>query len=356
MSLSTQSTIDGFAEAIREAGARKAALRIRGGGTKDFYGGELRGDVLDMCGYAGVVDYEPTELVMTARAGTPLTEVESLLRRNNQMLGFEPPRFGAASTLGGCIAAGLSGPRRPYTGSARDHVLGMRILDGKGTDLKFGGQVMKNVAGYDISRVMVGALGTLGVLLDVSLKVLPVPASDITLQQERSQDAAIELMNAWAGKPYPISATCHTAGRLYVRLSGAQSAVEAARSRLGGDEVTDGDTLWREIRDQTHAFFGSKEALWRVSLKPTAPALPSADGELVEWGGALRWISGSVAPETLRESAVRAGGHATFFRGTEKSFSPFHPLPPGLMKLHRRLKETFDPYGILNHNRMYPGL
>jgi glycolate oxidase FAD binding subunit len=348
--------IDQLSKTIRDAGARHASLRIRGGGTKDFYGGELCGEVLDMRAYTGIVDYEPTELVITARAGTPLSEVEALLRTHNQMLGFEPPRFGGTSTLGGCIAAGLSGPRRPYAGSARDHVLGIRILDGNGTDLRFGGQVMKNVAGYDVSRLMVGALGTLGVLLDVSLKVLPAPAAEITLQQERSTDAAIELMNAWAGKPYPISATCHTGGRLYVRLSGARPAVDAARARLGGDEVADGETFWREIRDQTHAFFASAGALWRVSLEPTAPALAAADGELIEWSGALRWISGNVASTPLRESALRAGGHATLFRSSDKSAGAFHPLPPGLMTLHARLKETFDPHSILNHSRMYAGL
>lgn len=350
-----QEVIDQFAEVIRDAGARKAPLRIRGGGTKDFYGGELRGEVLDTCAYAGVVDYDPTELVITARAGTLISEVEALLRGNNQMLGFEPPRFGAASTLGGCIAAGLSGPRRPYSGSARDHVLGMRILDGNGTDLKFGGQVMKNVAGYDVSRLMVGALGTLGVLLDVSLKVLPASAYDMTLQRECSQAAAIELMNAWAGNPYPISATCHAAGRLYVRLSGAESAVRAARGRLGGDELAEGGTFWQEVRDQTHAFFASPKPLWRISLKPTTPPLPRAEGELLEWSGALRWVSGNVEREALRDRAVSAGGHATLFRGGEKRDGALQSLPPALMKLHRRIKQTFDPHGILNQGRMYNG-
>jgi glycolate oxidase FAD binding subunit len=350
-----QDVIDKLAETIRDAAARKAPLRIRGGGTKDFYGGELQGEVLETRPYSGIVDYEPTELVLTARAGTPLAEIEALLREHGQMLAFEPPRFSTASTLGGCIAAGLSGPRRPYGGSARDHVLGVRILDGNGTDLKFGGQVMKNVAGYDVSRLMVGALGTLGVLLEISLKVLPAPASVLTLRQERPQAAAIDLMNAWAGKPYPISGTCHTAEALYVRLSGAQSAVRAACTRLGGDEVAEGETFWRGIRDHTHAFFESGEALWRVSLKSTCARVAPGSAELVEWGGALRWISGSVDPATLRETAARANGHATLFRGGDKSVGVFQPLTAPLMKLHTRLKATFDPHGILNRGRLYPG-
>jgi len=345
-----------FSETIRDAGARKAPVRIRGGGTKDFYGGALEGEVLETLIYAGVVDYEPTELVLTARAGTQLEEIEAQLRANGQMLAFEPPRFGAASTLGGVIASGLSGPRRPYAGSARDHVLGVRILDGNGTDLKFGGQVMKNVAGYDVSRLMVGALGTLGLLLEVSLKVLPVPASDLTVRQERSHDAAIDLMNGWAGKPYPITATCHTDDTLYVRLSGADSAVRAARTRLGGEALPDGDAFWSAIRDHTHAFFNPGEPLWRVSLKPTAQRITATGRELVEWSGALRWITGNVQPGPLRESAARAGGHATLFRASEKAEGVFHPLPEPLMTLHRRIKSTFDPHGILNRNRMYPDL
>ena len=282
-----QDLIDKLAETIRDAAARKAPLRIRGGGTKDFYGGEPRGEVLDTRAYAGIVDYEPTELVLTARCGTPLAEIEALLRQHGQMLAFEPPRFGDASTLGGCMAAGLSGPRRPYSGSARDHVLGVRILDGKGTDLRFGGQVMKNVAGYDVSRLMVGALGTLGVLLEISLKVLPRPTHDLTLRQERSQSDAIELMKAWGGKPYPITATCHVAGKLYVRLSGAESAVRAARTRLGGEILEDG-AFWAAVRDQRLDFFREAAPLWRISIKSTAAPLDCAGAQLVEWSGALR--------------------------------------------------------------------
>ena len=349
-----QDIIDRFAHTIRDAAARKAPLRIRGGGTKDFYGAALHGDLLDTRAYTGIVDHEPTELVVTARAGTPLAEIESTLRRHGQMLAFEPPRYGEGATVGGCIAAGLSGPRRPYAGSARDFVLGVRILDGKGTALKFGGQVMKNVAGYDVSRLMVGAMGTLGLLTEISLKVLPLPPAEITLQQECSPQAALTLMSTWAGKPYPVTATCHSRDRLYVRLSGAEPAVRAARQKLGGEEAANGTTFWDEVRDHKLALFSTNEALWRVSLKSTAPPLEQGGERLIEWNGALRWIAGGVEPAALRAAAAATGGHATLFRGEDKAAGVFHPLPAAMLKLHRRLKDTFDPKGILNVGRMYP--
>ncbi|MES2561936.1 MAG: glycolate oxidase subunit GlcE, partial [Pseudomonadota bacterium] len=244
-----QHLIDQLAQAIRDALARKQPLQVRGGGSKDFYGGELRGEVLDTRAYCGIVDYEPTELVITARAGTPLQEIEDTLRTQGQMLAFEPPYFGEGTTLGGCIAAGLCGPRRPYAGSARDLVLGIRMLDGIGRELRFGGQVMKNVAGYDVSRLMTGSLGTLGVLLEVSLKTLPLPIAEVTLRREHNAVNAIALMNTWAGTPLPITATCHVDDKLYVRLSGAEPAVRAARHTLGGEEVADAVKLWQDVRD-----------------------------------------------------------------------------------------------------------
>jgi glycolate oxidase FAD binding subunit len=346
-----QHLVDQFSDAIRDAGAPGRPLRIRGGGSRDFYGGPLRGEPLDTRGYSGIVEYEPTELVLTARAGTPLADIEQELASRGQMLAFEPPHFGAA-TLGGAIATGLSGPRRPYAGSARDVVLGVRMLDGKGSDLRFGGQVMKNVAGYDVSRLMVGSLGTLGLLLEISLKTLPLPPSELTLRREHDSAEAVRLMNAWAAQPLPVSATCHVDGVLHVRLSGARPAVEAARARIGGEDMPDGVQFWQAVRNQTLGFFA--EPLWRVSLKPTAPPLDLPGRQLIEWNGALRWISGNADPTAVREEAARAGGHATLFRGGDRSAGVFHPLSPALMKLHRRLKGTFDPHGILNVGRMYP--
>jgi glycolate oxidase FAD binding subunit len=213
---------------------------------------------------------------------------------------------------------------------------------------------MKNVAGYDVSRLMVGALGTLGLLLEVSLKVLPRPATELTCRQERPRAQAIELMNAWAGKPYPISATCHIADALYVRLSGAESAVRAARAKLGGEAVPDGPALWDALRDQRLPDFHGAKTLWRVSLKPTAPPLGLGSPELIEWSGALRWVSGSADAASVRDAAARGGGHATLFRAEDKSAGAFHPLPPPVARLHQRLKETFDPRRILNPGRLYP--
>lgn len=348
-----QHVIDQLSQAIRDAGERRQALRIRGGGSKDFYGGELRGAILDVGAYSGIVDYEPTELVITARAGTPLREIEDTMRAQGQMLAFEPPYFGAGATFGGCIAAGLSGPRRPYAGSVRDLVLGIRMLDGMGRDLRFGGQVMKNVAGYDVSRLMTGSLGTLGVLLEVSLKTLPLPIAEVTLRREHDSADAIALMNTWAGTPLPITATCYVDGRLYVRLSGAEPAVRAARHKLGGEEVADAVNFWQDVRDHRLAFFRTGRTLWRVSLKSAAPPLAVDAPQLIEWSGALRWIAANLDATKVREHAARAGGHATFFRGDDKRVGVMHPLTPALHAMHRRLKATFDPLSILNPGRMY---
>lgn len=342
-----------FSENIRRAAASKTLLRIRGGGSKDFYGARLDGEILDTTPYSGIVGYEPTELVITARAGTKLSDLEADLRAHGQMLAFEPPHFGPDATLGGCLAAGLSGPRRAYAGAVRDFVLGVRILDGKGSDLNFGGQVMKNVAGYDVSRLMAGSLGTLGTLLEVSLKVLPLPPAELTLRLQMTEAEAIEKMNRWAGKPLPISATCFHDGALSVRLSGAEPAVRAAQARLGGEAVPDAQAYWESVREQTHRFFRDTATLWRLSVKSTAPPLKFQGTQFIEWGGSLRWLTGDQDPHTIRGATESAGGHATLFRGGDKSIGVFHPLAPGLMQLHRRLKQTFDPAGILNPGRMY---
>lgn len=356
-----QTLIDQYQAVIRAAVESKTPVRIRGGGTKDFYGnptGEQSSTLLDMTDYAGIVDYEPTELVITARAGTRLADLEAELDQHGQMLAFEPPHFGAAATLGGCVAAGLSGPRRVAAGSVRDFVLGVRMLDGKGDDLRFGGQVMKNVAGYDVSRLMAGALGTLGVLLEVSLKVLPKPAVETTLCMAMDEAAAIEKMNQWAGKPLPVSATCFTDGQLFVRLSGAEPAVRAARTKLGGEVVQDDTVFWRSVREHSHDFFQPDQRLWRLSVKSTAPSLHLPGKQLLEWNGALRWLCIGDGDETevIRHAAQEAGGHATLFRSDAARAAVFHPLPPALMKIHRDLKEKFDPAGIFNPGRLYPGI
>lgn len=354
-----QSIIDQFTGLIRAAAADKATLRIRSGGSKDFYGNRVMGRnerVLDASAYAGIVDYEPTELVLTARAGTRLADLETELCKHGQMMAFEPPHFLPAATLGGCVATGLSGPRRASAGAVRDFVLGVRMLDGRGDDLRFGGQVMKNVAGYDISRLMTGSMGTLGLLLEVSFKVLPLPAMEITLRMAMTEAEAIDRMNRWAGKPLPVSATCFYDGELAVRLSGAEPAVRAAHAKLGGDEIVDGAAFWESIREQSHSFFQSGKSFWRLSIKSTAPPLPLPGKQLMEWGGALRWWAGESGVDgvVMHKIAKAAGGHATLFRSHESCADVFHPLEPAMMVIHRRLKEKFDPMGIFNPGRMYP--
>ncbi|MHB1092731.1 glycolate oxidase subunit GlcE [Thiobacillus sp.] len=347
--------LDAFIDRIRAAHADRTPLIIQGGGSKRFYGNAGEGEVLDTRALSGVVDYQPKELVLTALAGTPLVEIEALLAENRQMLAYEPPYFGGAATLGGSIAAGLSGPRRPYAGAARDFVLGVRMIDGTSQPLRFGGQVIKNVAGYDVSRLMAGALGTLGLLTEVSLKVLPKPAAEATLQFEFDEAGAILEMNRWAGQPLPLSATAWHAGLLTVRLSGAGSAVHAAQTRLGGEPLHDAGAFWQRLRDQTTPFF-DKRPLWRLALKPTAPPLDLGGIEWIEWGGAVRWLASSLPATTLRETARAAGGHATLFRGNAPADGVFAPLSPALLRLHHALKQRFDPRGIFNHGRLYPGL
>jgi len=341
---------------VKDALAQHKRLRIEGGGSKNFYGHEVAGTPLSTREHAGIINYEPTELVLTARGGTPLAEIETALAAQNQMLPFEPPHFGDSATLGGTVACGLSGPRRPYAGAARDFVLGCRVLTGKGDVLHFGGEVMKNVAGYDATRLMTGALGTLGVLLDVSLKVLPRPAMETTLQLSLSAEQAIETMNYWAGQPVPLSAAMHDGESLFLRLSGAASAVVQAQKHIGGEPVAHSESLWQTLREHTHPFFQDERPLWRLSLAAGYPPLALDGKSLLDWGGAQRWLVSSASPANIRHVAETAGGHATWFRQHTAKAEVFHPLPASLLQLHHRLKQAFDPAGILNAGRMYPGI
>ncbi len=351
-----QAIAEQFREQIRAAGAAGTPLRIRGGGSKDWYGQALHGDVLATRSYSGVVAYEPTELVITVRCGTPLAEIETLLAQHGQMLAFEPPRFGPESTIGGVVAAAPSGPRRASAGAVRDFVLGAVLMDGHGEALRFGGQVMKNVAGYDVSRLLAGSLGTLGLILEVSLKVLPLPLREATLRLEMNEIDALRHLNEWAGQPLPVSASCWHQGVLTIRLSGAEAAVTAAQRKLGGSAVApaEGCAFWASLRDQKHGYF-SGSMLWRLSLPSHASAMILGGEQLIEWGGAQRWLvtGDAVDAAAIRRSAAAVGGHATLYRATDKSAGAFHPLPAALMKIHERLKRAFDPAGIFNPGRMY---
>ena len=346
---------------IREAAGRGVALRIRGGGSKDFYGNTPRGEPLDTRGCAGIVAYEPTELVISLRGGTPLREAEDLLARHGQMLAFEPPHFGPAATIGGCVAAGLSGPRRASAGAVRDFVLGAKILDGRGQLLAFGGQVMKNVAGYDVSRLLAGSLGTLGVIVEVSLKVLPRPPAELSLQFEMPQAKALDSLNRWAGRPLPVTASAWRDGELRLRLSGAESAVAQAAEKLGGERMATDEAAasWSAIREQSDPFFAGDAPLWRLSLPSHAAPLDLPGAQLLEWGGAQRWLRAGEKAQAgcdataIRAAAARLGGHATLFRAAQKPEGAFTPLPPVLARLHRGLKQAFDPAGILNPGRLY---
>ena len=345
-------------EAFRARILERTPLRPRGGGSKDFYGGALAGDVLDTRDHAGIVSYEPTELVVTARAGTPLAELEAALAERRQCLACEPPDHGGA-TVGGAVAAGLSGPRRATAGSLRDFVLGVKLMDGEGRVLRFGGEVMKIVAGFDVSRLVTGSMGTLGLILDVSLKVLPLPVADLSLRFERNQARALEDLNAWAARPLPLAADCWQDGVLTVRLAGAEAAVAAARTALGGEVVAAGEAaaFWNALRHQRAAAFaaGDGQVLWRVSLPSVAPPLALSGAPLIEWGGAQRWYRGAEAQE-VRRVAAAAGGHATAYRGGDRAAGTFAPLPAPLLEVHRRLKRAFDPHGVFSPGRLYPDL
>lgn len=353
-----------FTERVRAAAA---PLCIRGAGSKDFYGNAPQGEILDTREHRGIVAYEPTELVITAKCGTPLAEIEAALAEKGQCLPCEPPRFSADSTIGGAIvggatvggavAAGLSGPRRASAGSLRDYVLGVLLLDGNARELNFGGRVMKNVAGYDVSRLIAGSLGTLGLILEVSLKVQPKPAAEATLRFAMSEADALDQLNRWRGQPLPIVASAWHDGALTLRLAGARAAVEAAFAKIGA-HGTAPKAYWDELRDQKLPFFAAG-TLWRLSMPATAPALDLPGEQIVEWGGAQRWLKSDAPAEAIRAAVAAVGGSATLYRAPDElkgRVGAFAPLPAPLLALHRQLKAAFDPRGIFNPGRLYPEL
>jgi len=346
---------------VQSARAAGAQLAIRGGGTKDFYGEAPQGEPLATTVLEGISSYEPSELVVTARCGTSLAELEAVLAERGQCLPFEPPHFAAGGTVGGMVAAGLAGPARASAGSVRDYVLGATMLDGRGEVLTFGGQVMKNVAGYDVSRLLAGSMGILGVILEVSLKVLPIATATATLRFPMDEAGALRRLNEWAGKPLPLSASAWRSGMLALRLAGARAAVESAIATLGGEPIEPAvaTAFWHHVRNHTDDFFlGARDAgpLWRLSVPSTTPPLRLPGEQLVEWGGAQRWWRTAACAGEVRDAATRAGGHATLFRGRDKSAGVFAPLQSPLDRIHRELKKAFDPAGIFNPGRLYPGL
>ncbi len=346
---------EAIAARVRDAAAAGTPVAIRGGGSKPFYGHRLDGEALDVSRHRGVLNYEPTELMLTARAGTPLVELEELLAANGQMFAFEPPHFGGGATLGGAVATGLSGPRRPFAGALRDHLLGVRIVDGNGSVGRFGGEVIKNVAGYDVSRLTVGALGTLGVVLEVSVKVLPRPETERTVCLEMAPEEIHGRIEDALRNGAPITGAAHDGDRAWIRLAGATSAVTAGADWLGGDTPTD-ETFWSRLRDHTMDFFrgDTAEPLWRLSLPPggRSPDLPGK--RVVDWGGQLHWLRSDASAEGIRRETAAIGGHATVFRGGDAATAVFTPLEPALARFHGRLKRAFDPHGVLNPGRMYP--
>ncbi len=349
-----QDVLDQIIDQVKTAASRKTRLAIRGGGTRWFYTEPHTEnyDYLDMQSYSGVISYEPSELVITARAGTPLAEIENLLAQNQQMLAFEPPRFGNG-TIGGCIASGMSGPRRYAAGSLADFVLGTKFLNSQAEILKFGGEVMKNVAGYDLSRLLAGSMGMLGAILDVSIKVLPIPYVEKTCRLQIDENKALDLCLAWRSKPLPVSATAWLVESdgycyLHVRLSGNESAVDQAIKIIGGDVLLDdqAQSFWQSIRDQSHDFF-KQEPLWRLVLPLGCDSLGFSPS-LNEWGGGLRWLSGDYDANVLRQQVEKLGGSVSLFKraSTPRSIKTFATLEPAILQIHKNLKKQFDPENI----------
>jgi len=338
---------------VSQALDRGTPLPIRGGNSKAFLGRPVAGTPIDTRSHRGVVSYDPTELVITARAGTPLGELNAALDAAGQMLPCEPPAFGGAATVGGMVAAGLAGPRRPWSGSVRDFVLGCRVITGRAKHLRFGGEVMKNVAGYDVSRLLAGSFGCLGLITEVSLKVLPKPRALGSLTLDLDAGEALRELSAWRRAALPVSGACHVDGRLHVRLEGGVGSVASALDRIGGAELD--PRFWHALREHRLAFFDDPRPLWRLSLPNASPLVPLPGDTLLDWAGAQRWLKSDAPPATIRQIAHAAGGHATCFT-PHADAEPFAPLPTALLRFHQQLKQQLDPRGLFNPGRLYAGL
>jgi glycolate oxidase FAD binding subunit len=340
-------------EQVNRALENATPLRIQGSNSKAFLGRIVPGEVLDTRSHRGIVSYDPTELVITARCGTPLAELSAVLDAAQQMLPCEPPSFGDDATVGGMIACGLSGPRRPWSGSVRDFVLGTRVITGHGKHLRFGGEVMKNVAGYDLSRLMAGSYGSLGLITEVSLKVLPKPRQCLSISLDIDSDRALLRLAEWGQQPLPISAACHDGQRLHLRLEGGEGSVAAAHDRLGG-ELLD-PSYWADLNEQRLGFFDEDQPLWRLSLPNNTAKLALPGRQLIDWGGAQRWLKSNAEAAFIRKVVEEVGGHVTCYSHGLID-SPFQPLPAALMRYHQNLKQQLDPRGIFNPGRLYAEL
>lgn len=337
--------IEHWQQQIKEAAARGGKLAPRGGGTKSFLSPTHAGNALDTRAYAGIVEYDPKELVIVVRCGTPLVDVEKAMADAGQMLAFEPPHYGEDATIGGTVATGLSGPRRAYAGAVRDFVLGAKVIDGKGDHLAFGGKVMKNVAGFDMSRLLTSSFGTLGVITEIAFKCLPLPKAQATRVFEMDSAQAIESMNRWYADADPITATTWVDGKLYVRFAGAEPAVKTAIDKRGGDALANDVAWWADWREQKHAFFAGDAPLLRVSCKSTAPSFEVGD-EAIDWGGAQRWIRTSLDNAAkLRYTAKQQGGYLQRIRGPRDA-DVDTKLQPALAEIHSKIKASFDPYNV----------
>lgn len=335
--------------AVRQAIETRQPLRAHGHRSKAFYGNPAAGQALDITGHSGVLSYEPGDLVITARAGTPLAHIDAVLAAQGQMLGFEPPQFGGRGTLGGAIAAGLSGPRRPWAGSVRDFVLGVRAVNGHGQVVRFGGETIKNVAGYDLPRLYAGSQGAFGVLLEASLRVLPVPETELTLALEPADP--LQAMIDWQRRPWPLSGLCVDGGRVCLRLSGTADGVNAARRQIGGEELGDGAVFWRALRDLERPFFAGDAPLWRLSLPPATPLLDLPGDWLLDWGGAQRWLRSPAPSAQVWATVAAAHGHATLVRGGDRSGGVFQPVSTAQATIERRLKAELDPARVFAGGR-----
>ncbi len=352
ISIIEHDSLEALQQQVKQAAANATPLRICGGGSKSFYGNSTEGEVLDVSTHSGIVDYDPAELVITLLGGCKLADVELLLAEKGQMLGFEPPHFSDQATIGGTVASGLAGPRRAFAGGIRDFILGAKVLDGRGELLNFGGRVIKNVAGFDVSRLMVGSLGSLGVLIEVSLRVIPCFETEITLVFEHdTAESHIRWINELGGRPLPLSASLWYQGRSFIRLSGSQQGVDSAANQLGGDKA---EMPWESLREQTHPFFEGHRHINRISLPPTMEFSLQQD-QLIEWSGAQRWIS-DCDIERTRERLIARQGSLCLFRGSQEAGSVFQPVDEATMILQRNMKSRFDPAGIFNRNRLYAGL